>query len=218
MEARHWCQIWVSTNGTEISVRTFPLENKKFSLHYKVNRVSLGSLVGIATSTVFSCSTGFPMKWHPRNEHRISKLMMHDHPDLSGASDWLKQICQAAWQITGFACTLKVLPWWNYSCCGRTTKDRLKALFCTEWSPSKMGKVFLKVLEKSMNFLFQKGYKPCNQKHYPDLGSDTSSVWNFCTHFSDIILRRNQWLCCEMLLFSQPRVEGCKGKCFLWSL
>ena len=26
-----------------------------------------------------------------------------------------------------------------------------------------------------------------NQKHYPDLGSDTSSVWNFCSRFSDII-------------------------------
>ena len=39
-----------------------------------------------------------------------------------------------------------------------------------------MGKVSLKVLEKSMNFLFQKGYKPCNQKHYPDLGSDVVSM------------------------------------------
>ena len=25
-----------------------------------------------------------------------------------------------------------------------------------------------------------------NQKHYPDLGSDTSSVWNFCARFSDV--------------------------------
>ena len=32
-----------------------------------------------------------------------------------------------------------------------------------------------------------------NQKHYPDLGSDVSSVWNFCAHFSDVILRENQW-------------------------
>ena len=30
-------------------------------------------------------------------------------------------------------------------------------------------------------------------RHYPDLGSDTSSVRNFCAHFSDVILRRNQW-------------------------
>ena len=26
-----------------------------------------------------------------------------------------------------------------------------------------------------------------NQKHYPDLGSDTSSVWNFCARFVDVI-------------------------------
>ena len=32
-----------------------------------------------------------------------------------------------------------------------------------------------------------------NQKHYPDLGSDASSVWNFCAHFSDIIWQGNQW-------------------------
>ena len=28
-----------------------------------------------------------------------------------------------------------------------------------------------------------------SQKHYPDLGSDASSVWNFCARFSDIIWR-----------------------------
>ena len=36
-----------------------------------------------------------------------------------------------------------------------------------------------------------------NQKHYPDRGSDTSSVWNFCSRSSDVIkelkqLRRRQ--------------------------
>ena len=25
-----------------------------------------------------------------------------------------------------------------------------------------------------------------NQKHYPDLGSDVSSEWNFCNRFSDV--------------------------------
>ena len=37
-----------------------------------------------------------------------------------------------------------------------------------------------------------------NQKHYSDLGSDTSSVWNFCALFSDAILRGNQWWHLEM--------------------
>ena len=30
-------------------------------------------------------------------------------------------------------------------------------------------------------------------RHYPDLGSDTSSVWYFSARFSDIISRGNQW-------------------------
>ena len=44
-----------------------------------------------------------------------------------------------------------------------------------------------------------------NQKHHPDLVSEASSVWNFCTHFSDIIFEgkpvvasRNT-ACCLML-------------------
>ena len=32
-----------------------------------------------------------------------------------------------------------------------------------------------------------------NQNHYSDLGSDASSVWNFCARFSDVISRGNQW-------------------------
>ena len=30
-------------------------------------------------------------------------------------------------------------------------------------------------------------------KHYPDLVNDTSSLWNFCARFSDVISRGNQW-------------------------
>ena len=32
-----------------------------------------------------------------------------------------------------------------------------------------------------------------NQKHYPDLGSDASSVWDLCRRFSDTIWWGNQW-------------------------
>ena len=32
-----------------------------------------------------------------------------------------------------------------------------------------------------------------NQKHYAELGSDTSSVWNFCACFSAFISWGNQW-------------------------
>ena len=34
---------------------------------------------------------------------------------------------------------------------------------------------------------------PANQKHYPDPDDDASSVWNFCTCFSDVISRENLW-------------------------
>ena len=37
-----------------------------------------------------------------------------------------------------------------------------------------------------------------NQKGYPYLGSDTSSVWNSCARFSDLISRGNQGCCREM--------------------
>ena len=45
---------------------------------------------------------------------------------------------------------------------------------------------------------------PCgttNQKHYPELDSDASSVWNFCARFSDVIWRGNQWWRREMWAF-----------------
>ena len=43
-----------------------------------------------------------------------------------------------------------------------------------------------------------------NQKHYPDLGSVTSSVWNFSARFSDVISQGNQWWCHKMsAVFSQ---------------
>ena len=32
-----------------------------------------------------------------------------------------------------------------------------------------------------------------NQKHNPDLGSDMSTVWNFCSRSSDVISLGNQW-------------------------
>ena len=48
---------------------------------------------------------------------------------------------------------------------------------------------------------------PFNQKHYPDLGSDASSIWNFCAPFSDIILPGNEWWHREVLA-----VFSCKSQ------
>ena len=42
-----------------------------------------------------------------------------------------------------------------------------------------------------------------NQKHYPVAGIGASSVWNFCTCFSVVILWANQWWRRESPLFSQ---------------
>ena len=48
-----------------------------------------------------------------------------------------------------------------------------------------------------------------NQKHYPDLGSDTSSVWDFYARFSDVISRGNQWWRREIsAVFSEYRDKG----------
>ena len=45
-----------------------------------------------------------------------------------------------------------------------------------------------------------------NQEHYLDLGSDTSSVWNFCTHFSDVIPQGSTTGCIvKCLVFSQAK-------------
>ena len=68
-----------------------------------------------------------------------------------------------------------------------------------------------------------------NQKHYPDLGSDASSVWNFCARFSAVISGGNQCWRCEMKAvffrlheprrptpFFHPVVEVCKTKVFCY--
>ena len=62
-----------------------------------------------------------------------------------------------------------------------------------------------------------------NQKCYPNLGSDTSSVWSFCARFSDVIWRGNQWWLRQMsavfsgYYYPQP-VESRTNKHFFWAL
>ena len=45
-----------------------------------------------------------------------------------------------------------------------------------------------------------------NQKHYPNLVSDASPVWNFYARLSDVISRGNQWLRCEKSAVSSNSV------------
>ena len=47
-----------------------------------------------------------------------------------------------------------------------------------------------------------------NQKHYPDLGSETSSVWNFWARSSDVVSRRNQWWRRECRLLFEATTNG----------
>ena len=41
-----------------------------------------------------------------------------------------------------------------------------------------------------------------NQKHYADLGRDTSLVWNYCSYCSNVILQGIQWCVAKHWLFS----------------
>ena len=50
-----------------------------------------------------------------------------------------------------------------------------------------------------------------NQKHYTDLGSDPSSVWNFWNRFSDVVSRGNQWWCREMSSADQNAIASNPG-------
>ena len=46
--------------------------------------------------------------------------------------------------------------------------------------------------------------------HYPDLGSDTSSVWNFFSRLPGVILRGNQWWCGDVSAVSLGySLQGC---------
>ena len=47
-----------------------------------------------------------------------------------------------------------------------------------------------------------------NQKHYPDMGSEASSVWDFCARFSDVISRGNRWWSREMSSVSIQTNDG----------
>ena len=52
--------------------------------------------------------------------------------------------------------------------------------------------------------------QPCgttNQKHYPDLGSDVSSVWNFCACFSATFGEKTSGSVTKCMLFSQAKTQ-----------
>ena len=64
------------------------------SMESCTGNVNLAILTGWTNSslrkqpTFGDTTTGFPAKWHLRNECRNSTLMMHHYPDLGSAFDW----------------------------------------------------------------------------------------------------------------------------------
>ena len=56
-----------------------------------------------------------------------------------------------------------------------------------------------------------------NQKYYPDLGSNKSSVWNFCAYLSDVISRENQSWHFGMWAVFSGFIKSCSRN-FIWML
>ena len=69
--------------------------------------------------------------------------------------------------------------------CKMMSEKRAQKFHTDDASLPKTGKCFWLVMLHGK-------FAPTNQKHHPDLGSDVSSVWNFCTCFLDLISQGNQ--------------------------
>ena len=78
------------TASREPRLRTYP-----YLLPHFLGLVNMES--GVRKQLTFgNATTGFPAKWHLRNECRNSILMTRHYLDLGSASDWLNQIFQVA--------------------------------------------------------------------------------------------------------------------------
>ena len=78
-----------------------------------------------------------------------------------------------------------------------TSQERSKKFHTHDASLSRSGMSFWFVVSRGEKFA------STNQKHYPDLGTDASSVWNSCARFSDVISRENSRGVAKFLLLSQ---------------
>ena len=77
--------------------------------------------------------------------------------------------------------------------CKMMSEKRAQKFHTDDASLPRTGKCFWLVMPHGK-------FAPTNQKHYADLGSDASSVWNFCTCFLDLISQGNQGRHREMLV------------------
>ena len=98
-----------------------------------------------------------------------------------------KYISSLAWENSQH---FKMLPLVS---CAMIPEKRVQKFRTDDASLPRTGKCFWLVMPHGK-------FAPTNQKHYADLGSDASSVWNFCTCFLDVILQGNQGRHHEMLV------------------
>ena len=89
----------------------------------------------------------------------------------------------------------------------RSLKKQLRFLWRHQWFPAKciwettaeIPLLWRVTIQIWVVLLIGWKFASSNQKHYPDLEGDTSSWWNFCACFSDVISRENKWWRREML-------------------
>ena len=92
---RSIASLWGCTGGETLRAGLGTVLFKKTSQLYKLSLFAplRKSTLSLRKQLSFcEASTGFPMKWFLRNNHRNSIMMMCHDSDLGNASDWLK-IC-----------------------------------------------------------------------------------------------------------------------------
>ena len=89
---------------------------------------------------------------------------------------------KSSWHFRDTNCTGFPAKWWRRN-------ERRNSILMTRRYPD---------LGSASDWSCLVGFASTNQKHYPDLASHASSVWNFCAGFSDVISRGNQWCRREM--------------------
>ena len=92
---------------------------------------------------------------------------------------YLGSICSLAWANSRH---FEMLPLVS---CAMIPEKQAQKFHTDDASLRRTGKCFWLVMLHGK-------FAPTNQKHYPDLGSDASSIWNFCTCFLDVISQGNQ--------------------------
>ena len=99
--------VCATVKQTKIMARRSKYRYKRFSFFsfFFVRIAKLAISVG-KQQTFRDPPTGFPTKWHLRNEHRNTILTIRHYPDLDSASDWMKQIFNQSkvltqiWEVT----------------------------------------------------------------------------------------------------------------------